>query len=309
MLTDLIDAVKKLVGEWADLKRPATVEVVHATSHPRAGQVAGHFVLSADEDGKSAYVWQRFDDGTVQQHAAQAELVVAHEFTDLASLVRYLDQKVVDVGRARAKVFIGASPNSIDAVVTALLEEEHPERGALTLRFQRHPEWQRWMSRLCGGQHVDLTHEQLADLMLDGKEALGQPVLASQIAVFRAVKTFVHESDFDTGATTGFRAEFAGKSGNGTGKVDVPREFDATFPAFVGAWEPGAEPKHTAIFRLRVIPPKGADTLPLFRLTCSNAPDYDQEARRALREAVAAQLVNHDVYAANPKVQRFVKGS
>jgi len=260
----------------------------------------GHFLLTQDKDGLR-YVHA----GTPKPEPAPAKLVRKHRFISLDDLAAYSCgdiETVLSVAFVATSSFVGA------AVV--VLYEDHPEMGARDMVVDRHPAWQRWSAGAGKGEHRDLTHHQLADLLLDNQEDLDQAALAPLVAQFRAAKVITYDADLGSNGHVGVKATFKGTGGKGgtTTDVELPREFMAHIPAYSGAWTPGHEPRHVARFRLRVMPPSGEGAEPVFRLIWVNAKDYELEAARALVFHVRETLKPIPTYSGSPSCSRYFLG-
>lgn len=309
LVQSIVDGVEKLVAGVSLLRMPAVIEVKYPSGHPAKGEDAGRFLLERGEDGIS-YKWQQAP-YSLMRHPAIADVVTRHEFTNLDSLVAYLATWHAPPSRDASKAVFVHGSRFASQRVTALLDEPHPEVGSVSLEVHRHPAWVRWSKAAGNGEAKDLDHVALADLLLDNAEDLVEPMLAQALAKFRAAQEIEHTSDQDSAGSMGVKLTW--KTGVGTGSdskssdARVPREFVANIPAFVGAWAPGKEPRHEARFRLRVVPPKNKDAMPLFRIIWLNAPDYDQAAREALHEQVEGVFEGAaPVYSGSPVVERFV---
>lgn len=241
-----------------------------------------HYIVSHEDDPRPA----------------RAGLVEHHAFDDVASLRDWAPNEIT--------VFV-AAPRFEAATVRGLALDE-PQRGTATCSVARHPAWLRWSRALDPRrQHTDLSHVELADLLLDSQEELVEPMLAKQIAQFHAVRTVEYDADLAEGASQGVRVAWAGKGGQrgAEGAVAVPRTFEARIPAYSGAWEPGEEPRHLARFRVRVGP--GDDSgAPKFRVSWADAFAFEQEAADALLGRVRELMDDHPVYRGVPKAEAFV---
>lgn len=298
IVSEIVTALQSFKDQALKASMPTQIVVPYPPGTPAAGVEAGRFLLRL-ESGDHHYQWEP---APLIQASTQAiaENIITHAFLDLESFVRWLPD-------AGASVFLEAQPFSQAAL--RALNEGAPERGAQTMLFQRHPSWLRWSFGAGQGAHKDLTHVQIADLLLDNAEDLTQKEIAKMFAVFRAARTVEYVGDHDTGAAMGVRVNWKGGSAAETVDAAVPREFTASIPAFTGAWAPGKEPHHEARFRVRVIPPRGEgpDAQPKFRILWLDAQDFELDAAAALKDAVAKAFGSKaPVYLGTPHAQHFV---
>lgn len=305
-IVDILQTVRGIVGELSASKLPPEIIVNQPAGSPAEGEERGRFHLKRTDGGGSFYEWHPTDSDCEQKEAV-SDFVETHHFESLGSLVAFL-------GSAQsASLFVAGAPFE-EKRVWAFIDSQHPERGKVSLTCARHPAWERWSEVAGKGDHVDLTHIQLADLLLDNAEDLDEPMIAKVLAQFRAARTVEYSGDHDTGAAMGVRVLWKGSAGAGgegarATDVQVPREFTAKFPAFVGAWESGEEPDFNAKFRLRVIPPRGSgeDAAPKFRLLWVNARAYEMSASAAVEQAVRDAIGGKaPVYLGSPHAERYV---
>lgn len=285
LIQQLIGAARGLALTLVEAKLPHEIPIAYPPGSPGEGAPAGRFLLQRTAEG-AQYVWA----GAPAAYKAQpaiAELVVDHKLTDLTSLSRYLtDHEAV----AESEVFVSAPPSQ-PANLRMVLDAEQPELGGASVVVPRHPAWQAWAApfgRAASAAPVDLTHEQLADLLMDNAEDLVEPALAALLSRFRSAVKIEQDVSLDSEGSSGLRIEFAGRSSVEGAPAKLPRTFAALFPAHTGAWPAGEEPKLRAEFRLRVLPPKkGAESpMPTFRLTWTNAAAYELAAARLLEARV-----------------------
>lgn len=302
-ILEILAAVRGVFDAAMGARLASEIVVQHPAWSPGKGTEAGRFLLKRDANGGFTYEWKSVP-ADIEEVEARAELRTDHSFTSLASLAEYLKEE------AEASVFVHGEPFQA-LTAEAMLDEERPEIGSVSIGFARHPAWVRWNKVVGDGtEHEDLSHVELADLLLDNAEDLEDPMLARVLARFRSSRTIEADADLDTGESMGVKVTWSGGAGsNKTAPVQVPRDFSANFPAFAGAWDPGAEPKHAARFRLRVIPPKGdkVDAAPTFRILWVNALDYEREAATAVHAVVREKTpTSIPCFQGTPKVRKLV---
>lgn len=303
---DVSGVVKSAIGYVEGARMPHEIVVNYPEGSQARGAEAGRFLLKRASDG-AHYVWSETP-REYERPLVTADVEINHTFLDLGSLLSFLeaegDPAPGDDAGTKA-IFIYGQPFGCRSL-SALLDDLNPQEGSLSLAFQRHPAWVRWSNIVGHGQHKDLDHLSLADLLLDNAEDLEEPTLAQYLAQFRSAKSIEYSADHDTGAAQGLMVRWSGRAGaDKTTEAKVPREFAANISAYVGAWPPGEEPTHRAMFRLRVIPPKGEAVTPTFRLTWVNALDYENEAASVLASAVRSKTTL-PVYLGEPNVRRYV---
>lgn len=297
-LSELATAIKQTHLTISGLLAPEQIAVEYPAGSPSEGVVAGRFLKCYDENG-AKYEWQQHP--VPDSFPVHAELVINHEFEDLASLFEYM-------GDGDRDIFVHAVDGEPMQVVA--MSDFNPEDGSLSLSLRRHPSYLRWFSALKGGQ-VDLTHIQLADLLIDNQEDLANKDLASYVAQFRAAKRVDYTADLDAAGSFGVMVTWQGGtvSDPKSTPAKIPREFEARIPAYVGAWEPGAERHHMARFRLRVVPKRQQDgeVAPTFRLIWTNYAEYELEAAQAVRTAIEEMFEGNSasVYLGVPHAERF----
>jgi len=299
MLSEVIEKVRGAIEAFAQTKMPPSIDVKYPASSPMAGTAAGKLVLMR-VDGGSRYDWRPAPSlDELPAFEAVAELVIKHSFTDLADFARYLEEA------SMMSVFARFTDFRASAVIA--VDEANPQKGACNMVVRRHPAFSRWVAGAGTGQHVDMSHRELAELVLDNREDLDQPELATHLAAFRACRSVTFDADYGDAGHESVKVQWKGSGGKEgpTTDLSVPREFEAAFPAFTGAWSPGDEPRHVAIFRLRVLPPKGDDA-PMFRITWINAADYELAASQALNERIKEVFGEDRVFAGSPESHRYV---
>lgn len=276
----LIGIVRGLYEAALAARSPHEILVKYPEGSAAAGTLAGRYLLKRDAAGTLEYGFAPAK-RSITPEPAFAELVQEHEFRDLESLHEYLSRR-----GAEHSVFVHGEPFRPYEVES--LDVDTPEAGVVTMPVRRHPTWARW-ARVAGiGEHVDLTHEQLADLLIDNAEDLHDPMLARVVAQFRGARKVEYDANLEQS------------------NAQLPREFAASVPAFIGAWDPGSEPRHTAIYRLRVLAPKGESATPMFRILWVNALDYEIAAAAALRERVLEMLTGHAVYIGKASSKHYI---
>ncbi len=300
MIDELIQGARALIGAIADAKLPPVIEETYAPGSAAAGTPRGRWTLRRDAEGAVSYAYSAADRAYSHQQAV-AELEVGHVFDDLASLVAFARGREPD-----PEVFVHTRPFE-PAAVKMVLNPVAPELGGCMLTINRHPAWVRWAAKTGRGTAVDLTHVELADLLLDNAEDLEQPAIAKVIAAFRSARTVAYDADLDAGGSMGVKVTWSSGSTAKSGDVAVPREFAARFPAYFGVHAPGDEPVHVvhrALFRLRVMPPKNPEqsSAPLFRVLWVNALDYELAAATAMHERIDSAFEHAEVYRGTPGV-------
>ena len=296
-ILETIDALAGHVKQLVGLQRPTTIPVFYGPGSPFEGHGVGHLVRHTNEEGHESYALERYPRG-VDPEPQVAEHSFSHSFDDLDSLTEWVGE-AISAGGERS-LFV-ETPIFNRALVTCL-DEHRPELGKVHATIDRHPAWRRWSEGAGRGEHIDLTHLELADLLVDNVEDLDDPTIASIVKAFRAAKTVEYDADLDEVGAIGLRTTW---KGNSKADVSVPREFTASFPAFSGAWDPGAEPKFRAAFRLRLVPPKGEATAPTFRILWVNAREYELSAARALKARVVELAEGVPVYLGRADAKHF----
>lgn len=295
MFDQVFGTAKAVISELAAAKLPVSLPLVFGPTSPMAGKSAGALVLMRDASGFRYQAVNNATD-TARVHAP-SDLVILHGLDDVASLAKWASKE------AAAVCFVRIGPDG--AQLKTMLHEQRPELGAVDTALVRHPDY-RAFARLDAQEGVDLSHVDFADLLLDRVETLEDPMVAQLVAGFRSAKTISYTGDLDTGATVGVSVSWQGKGKNG--EIAVPREFAAHFRAFAGLAEPvlGAADELTsrAIFRVRVMPGKGDDAAPTFRVRWANAPEYALDSARRLISHLEGEL-KRPVYLGAPKVQHY----
>lgn len=297
MLKTAIAAVKDL----AQMQRPTVIAVDYPSTSQFAGAEAGQLVRVEDGPGQAKYSWVPAPLSPPGVPEMRAELVYRHCFAELFSFARFAAAMSDELALDPVHVFVGAKP--FEPAGLQAFCARRPEAGTVTGSIARHPSFLRWLAGVGSGNAKDLTHEQLADLLVDNQEDLDERELAAVIKQFRAAKTVEYDADLDAAGSIGLRTTW---KGNSKAEVHLPREFGATFPAYSGAWAAGDEPKHSARFRLRLVPPKGDAVVPTFRVIWVNALDFELEAARVLAAAVQEAVHELPVYLGAPSIQHFV---
>lgn len=319
IVESLFGAAKGLVTAIAESKLPHQIIETYPETSQAAGARAGSYLLKRTERGFE-YALSKPPEFEVQE--AQAELVLAHNFSHLSSLEDYLRYVIVDLGLNEAAIPVPQAFLEFEEIVArcrCLPDPSHPEQGWLELCFDRHPAWHRWAGAGSGfveGEHVDLSHVQIADLLLDNAEDLDEPMIAQHLATLRAARQVEYDANLSGGGSMGVKTSFGLDKATET---RIPREFTARFPAFTGAWwptgdeladaaDPKVDPSFQARFRLRVMPPKNdGSTGPIFRLIWTNALDFEHQARLALGARCREVLRDvAQVYLGRPSVHRYI---
>jgi hypothetical protein len=295
----MFEAIQKLVAMVAVWKLPATIEWNHPGHSPLAGMPAGMLTLKRGENSKTEYVVTNLP--TVDLYQAVAQVVSDHKLRDLTDLASYLTASAEFAGMS-----VWVDDVAFGEATIRVVNVDHPERGKLTMAVKRHPSWVRWSKVVNPNNlYTDLSHAQVADLVLDGQEDLKDPKAAYALCKFRGVRSVEYDADLGDSGHEAVRVTFKGTNG-AKADLGVPRELELLLPAYAGAWDPGEEPRHLALIRLRVVPPKD-DGAPTFRLSWADAPAYELTAARALVDRtrdVLGKLV--PVYQGTPSSARYV---
>ncbi len=296
MVEEFVKLIRGAIESVRQAEMPHEIEVKYPDTSPFAGTTAGRYLLERTEAG-SSYMWHPEARLTPQPEPEFAELVTHHRLGDVEDIVGWLDQRPDEV-------FVDVPV--ADAATIVAVDQEQPQRGSVTVRVGRHPAWVRW-ARVAGyGDAKDITHEQLADLVLDNREDLEEPAVAQYLAAFRAVKSVEYDADLGDARSESVRVTYKGRDG-AQGDLSIPRCITAKLPAFTGAWPAGEEPRYVAEFRLRVLPPpRGSDDpTPRFRILWVNAPDFELQAARGLVARVRELMGERKVFRGVPDCARF----
>jgi hypothetical protein len=294
---DFFDGLRALAEAVQVARQPHEIVIRYPSGSAGHGAEAGRFLLRHSEESTD-YEWKATP-REIGRYEAMSELVVNHRFLSLDSFGRFLNQY------AAPAIFLGPDKGTLSMEIIGLLEPEHPERGHICLDIPRHPVFKRW-SRVTGfGEMKDLDHLALADLLIDNQEDLVEPLLARVVSSFRGARQIDYSADLDTSHSMGVRVTWRGSPQGDPKSTDaqLPRTFSARIPAFTGGWPPGEEPKHEAIFRLRVVAPKEG-AAPIFRVMWLNAAEYELEATRALEDLVQGHF-KAPVYAGTASITRY----
>jgi hypothetical protein len=284
---------------------PNVIELKYPTWSNLAGHEAGKLLLNKCDERIGYEVFGLGKEPALLEK--KAELFRNHSFVDLADMHAFL--RLIDLDPS-----VWVHGDTFDGQwVTALLDEEQPQHGIADAYVARHPTWSRWHGEAGKGEYRDLEHVDIADLLIDNREDLEDPMLAKVVSAFRAAKTIQYDADLGDANTVGVKVAWKGSGGKkgAESEVSIPREFNAFLPAYSGPWTPGDEPRHKATFRLRVIPPDRNDpeAEPIFRLRWHNALDFELEAKNALLARIGEIFRGEPiipVYSGKPDVKRFV---
>jgi len=291
MLSEIIQHIRGALESVGQMRMPTTVRFDYPKFHPLAGEPAVQMTLVRDANGAR---YTEASLGDRPPHAVVSPLRIDHEIHDLDDFARY-----VSADDSFGQGFVIALP-FVAALIVAV-DEARPERGSVTMEVKRHPAWARWASVAGTGTHRDLSHGELADLVLDNRPDLAEPALADVLAQFRSAREVVYDADLGSTGYSGVKVIWKGRGGQQGAATDVaiPDEFEAMVPAYTGAWPAGEEPRHKATFRLRVLPPQD-DSAPLFRILWVNAVDFELEAANALVLQVRGLVDALPVYRGTP---------
>jgi len=298
------DGLRSLIDDLVCWTDDDEVEVVYPRQSPLAGSVAGRYLIRRDVHGHVRYDWKGAPDAVL--HEQLSELVVRHLFDHIEHMA--LSFRVMDAANCEVFVF---SPERKPATVAAVIDRRHPEKGLCEMVVARHPRWLRWFSALGRSDERDLTHGELVDLLLDNSEDLDDEMVAKSYQRFRSAREVIYDADLGGTGHVGVKAKWKGSKGKDAEVEDLtlPDEFTALLPAYVGVWPGGDEPRHTARFTIRIIPPKSKDEVtPMFRVRWANLSDYELMAREALFAAVKDAFgdLPDGVYLGSPNVVRYV---
>lgn len=295
-------AAAGFLESFADRKRPHEIEVKYPATSPAAGALAGRFLLKRGATGGLEYEFHDEPEAFTPEKAL-AELVIGHKFMDLSSLAEWLTE-----ASNKESAFLTAERFKTTTLSVAI-HADRPEEGLVYLPVERHPIWLRWFGVLgTGPQARDLDHVTFADLLIDNREDLVQPQVASMIASFRSARTIRYAADLDNMQSFGIAVEWKGASSDDPKKstTQVPRDFEVKLPVWAGVYPEGEEPKYTLKVRVRVVAPKGdADAAPMFRVLPLNAIDIEAKALSDLDEHASGAL-GRTVYVGERKVETFI---
>lgn len=299
MIQQLIDAVKAHARTFAETLRPTQITLNHPSGHPLAGQPAVHLIRK-EANGTVEYVRQEHPVHVPRLVPVTSELCIEHFFSSLDSFKEYLDDR--DGKNTAFALFLhdAESGQKLEALV-----EESPEIGRLQVPFAEHPVSEAWQGIAGAGEPRTLSHAAMADLLDDQRDTLVDDKFVPFLLRLRAAKTISYDGKFDDEKSQTVSVSFKVESEGGA-NVIIPRTFEADIPAFVGAWPEGAEPKHRARFKMRIIPPRrgDAEAMPGFLLTWVNYRQWEAQAVAALRKAVADALAPRLVFSAMPGVTK-----
>lgn len=317
-MTNLFEAMRAglaaLSSAVLSAKMPHEIDLVHPPQHPFAGLPAGKLLLRINGRG-AGYEAAPFMAKPTLIDAVETLSSCADFGGALDSALMYLRDHEHN---NNAEIFVDAKDGQ-PAVVTALLDATRPKIGVVDAVVRRHPTWCRIASVFTNAKMgwAELSHEELADLLLENTDFLVHPDLALIVARFSGARRVSYEANLETERTQGVRIEWRGASVDAKGEpVQLPREIEMNIPAHVGAWEPGREPLINARFALRVLGRE--DAAPVFKLCWTNRAEHEMAARKALEGGVV-HLVdqtwtapNHSrkppVYMAAPDIRRVATG-
>jgi hypothetical protein len=303
-VSDIFSGLHNFLNGYAlQVAMPTTIDVEfsHLGDKEIAGQSAGVLVLERDGNGGSRYAYRALE-RRLPLLAARSELVINHALTDAASLNECLiasRSALPGVGPV-SHAFIAEKGPNLPIEVRVLIEPTRPELGTLKLTLDPHPLFASWFKRTHGGSGT-LSHHDLADLLLDNAETLEDANVANVFIAIRASKSVEHAEDLgDATASTVVTRSVKGKEG---APLRIPRRIVANVPVFVGAWEPGAEPKVRAEFSVRAVPTD--DGAPMFRVQWGNLGDVYAKGVLDVVKALRAQLASTLVLRGVPNVEHY----
>lgn len=240
----------------------------------------GRYLLRNSSGGASSYELQ-LEDTTRPKTAA---LVQSHTFDQVESMLEWMAAEPADRFNC---AFLHVEKNGNGNAVLRGTNTAAPEGGLVHCTIERHPAWQAW-TRVVRPHHnhCDLSHTELADLLLDREDDLVEPMLAKVIAQFYAVRTVEYDADM-AGGSQGVRVRWTGRGGapGAAGQVGVPREIAIRIPVFTGPWPALSEPRTTTSLRVRVVP-GGEDARPMFRVSWADLPGLEIDAAEKLEDRV-----------------------
>lgn len=268
MLSELTAAVRGVIHALSERTLPDSIDLTYPEHSPLAGYSAGKLVLERKDGGGTQYT---IYDPTKDAPEKPSPHVRSGEFEDIESVLAF--------GSKGSSLALSCVP--FEAPVAAMLRDvDLPGAGTVTAKIARHPAWVRWTKGIGRGDVVELGHQAFADLLLDNKEDLVEPMIAKLVSSFRAAKTVSYDADLDDVGSIGLRVEW--KGGAKTGTVEVPREFAVDVPAYAARGQIVPSAKLRMEIRVRVVPGKGEGAAPVFRLIWVNALDYEEEAAAVL---------------------------
>lgn len=302
MFDKVIDTIRHLFVTASLAHLPEKIELRYPEQSIIPGQLGTTLVLERGPNGEAKYRELTLKAPELVEEVS--ELVVGHRFDDLFDFSGYVKAEEAAIPRT---VFVQTAP--FDAAAIVALWPEHPEFGGLSQAVKRHPTWIRWASAVNPGTaHTDLTHQQIADLMLDGQEDLVEKTWARFFARFRFISTMESQSDKQTGDET-LKLTFKASGGKAGPEMDVevPRDIVIRIPAHTGAWDPGEEPRFEAVLRLRIVPPKD-EHAPKFRMSWADALGFELAAGEAVVDRVRDVFgtTGTKIYRGRPESTRYV---
>ena len=301
-IDQIVGLIRGTAEAVAQMRMPVTIEVRHPETHPLAGELAGILVLRRDAQGSE---YRPVVLPSISPREAIAANVISHQIRDIDDVADCLERH--GDGR-QIYVYTDEGPGGGEAVIRAV-DDMHPELGVIKMSVFRHPSYQRWRAVVGHGEHCDISHGDLADLVLDNRGDLVDPKLADILAQFRSAREVIHDADLGAAGSIGVRVQWKGSGGRegATSDVVIPDEIHISIPAYSGAWPGGQEPRHAATISLRVLPPQD-DGAPLFRLTWRDAADYEIIAASALIARVREVITDRPVYHGVPIQTHVVLG-
>ena len=272
MLSELTAAVRGVIHSLSESKLPTTIELTYPAYSPLAGESAGMLVLERGVHGGTSY--KHHPSAVGQPPAKMAENSRAAACEDIES--------ALSLNQGESSSVALSCPAFKPAQFDLLRNTELPDEGHAKTEVARHPAWVRWVRKIGTGEAVTLTHKDFADLLLDNREDLVEPMIAKVVSSFKTAKTVEYDADFDDVESMGLKVTWRG--GSKTAQVDVPRSFQAKVPPY--AVRGALVPSETLVMDVRVRVVKGEDedgeAQPVFRLIWVNALDYEEAAALAL---------------------------
>lgn len=278
MLGELTAAVRGLVHSLSEQKMPTSIEVKHPPTSPLAGDTAGLLVLERGPQGGTSYKWHQAPTASPPEKLADYNRTATCEDIESALALRQEGDSSVAL----------SCPAFKPAKLVLLRNTGVPDEGHAETEVARHPAWLRWVAKIGTGQAVTLSHKDFADLLLDNREDLVEPMIATVVSSFKAAKTVEYDAELDDSESMGLKVTW--KGGTKHGNVAVPRSFQAKVPPY--AVRGALVPSETIVMDIRVRVVKGEDedgeAQPVFRLIWVNALDYEEAAALALCAKVRA---------------------